>query len=428
MPKNVPPEYTGRFSIKRQISPAPKCRTKIRHPVLKTGQSPIKHHEIILQRELSSSSSSSTAISYGRPDSCDPPSSASERLAESYALTPTRKSEQDESPDRGTSPRNQWPHHHDVQLQAEIEITESYKMLEASMARTPGAQSHTPQGPTPSPETEAQIEQEVYLTFAAKYFHRNTAPPAVLDMAGTLAKGVNDAVQTSPAVYIWSILRAIKRFATDSPASIDFLIATFAIISKKFPETMVTEQGCGLTAGLTPLQAWLDEECSGFRGEVMAGDIATPSVADPSDNESQYARVTANFDGVLSKIQEWKQQRTSCIIVSAIQSRAFALDLLRKDDGRQVENAINSGVARKRRGWSKVAFISSCVLLRGCAKSLFERGGAEEAERKRQTLKKALQGLLLEDADTWDDCFIVKAHATVCLLHAVPKRMPERVH
>ena len=326
------------------------------------------------------------------------------------------KADKTEPSNQSASPEDGHAQVKDAQILAEEELMKSYEAIERLTARPATVPCPAPRTSASPLEPEARYEQEVYQMFACRYRHRSSNAQATLLVAEALAKAAAHARDPGPAVYIGSIIHAMKRFATGNPKSIDFLLSTFATLTRSLPDALTTEYGRGSAAGLCRLRTWLQAESNGLGGERSPEGIASLDARDRSNIKFHNSHVTASLEGILAEIEAWKAERTSCIITAAIHSRAFALGLMRTDDGRQIEDLINAGLVRKRGRWSKSDFISACILLRGCARSLLEQDGAKaEAEEKREGLKNLLQGFL-QDAKTWDECFVVKAHATVCPL------------
>ena len=225
-------------------------------------------------------------------------------------------------------------------------------------------------------------------------------------VAESLAKCLVDASGCYAAPHILEMIERMHRFALEVPLAIDFLLSAFMEASRLFPRHISTDYGRGSQAGLKRLQAWL-RGLNGFRGYLSPGSVASVDLVDPSNIRFRYSQVAANLEGVLGEMGNWKRQRKSTIIVAVMSGRAFSAGVLEMEEGRRIEALAQTGLTRRRQEWSKASFISACILLRACGKSLMGNCGEDEAKDKRQRLRSALEGFLL------DDCFMVKMHATV---------------
>lgn len=239
--------------------------------------------------------------------------------------------------------------------------------------------------------------------------------------AETLAQHTAEAKDPSSGVYIWSTILAIHEYASTCPEALDLTLHVYASACNQFPDTISNEYGHGPTAGLQQLKWWLVEEADGFQGVLMPPQcIGSLDTADRSNILFKSSDVDKDVDGILSEIEEWRKERTSWIAAAAMQSRCFSLDIMRVNDGRQIEALIDSGLNRGRGRWGKADFIGACIMIRGCGKSLFEHPGNGVAYDKLKSWKSALEAFLRHDEKSSSSVdFVVTYHASVSVLLTV---------
>lgn len=219
--------------------------------------------------------------------------------------------------------------------------------------------------------------------------------------AKALAEHTADAKDPSPSVYIWSTILAIHQYARASPQALDFMLLVYASACNQFPDTITNEYGHGPAAGLQQLKWWLIEEADGFQGVVVPPKgIGSADAADRSNLLFKDSDVDHDVDGVLSQIDEWREERTSWIIAAAMQARCFSLDIIRVNDGRQIEALIDSGLNRRQSRWSKADFIGACIMIRGCAKSMIDHLGSRGKHDKLDSWKSTLESYLRHDSES----------------------------
>ncbi|KAG8528769.1 uncharacterized protein KY384_006457 [Bacidia gigantensis] len=412
MPKNVPPEYTGRFSIKRKRSPGRKRGSNIASVPSKDAETSMQPSP---QREQTVSPAPTAQYSFTRSDTSSPHSLQRSTGEPPSSRLPSQDGEPKEQSERGELfQRKQKTIHRDRSL-AESDLRDTYSMLEASTARTPSVQSMSPQTIRTPAESGNAYEQDIYMIFSSCY-HQSTRrlQRETLTAATALLDGLNSATEAGYPVFILGMIEGIRRFAIDQPQAIDYLLTSFQEAAGMFSNDITTEYGRGPSAGMNRFRAWLHEESLGFRGETSSRHVGTQDFHDRSNIKFRYSSVAANLEGVLSDISDWKRQRIYCIITAAIHGRALALGMLRVVDGRQLEDLINAGLTRRQSRWSQADLTAACVMLRGCGHSLMASYGEKEGKDKRQALRSALEGFLLQDAETWAECFEMKAHAARC--------------
>ena len=236
--------------------------------------------------------------------------------------------------------------------------------------------------------------------------------------AKALAQHAAEANDPSPGVYIWSTILAIHQLASNCPQSLDFMLRAYEAACNQFPDTVNNEYGHGPAAGLQQLKWWLIEEADGFQGVLLPPrSIGSVEAGDRSNLRFKHSELDKDLDAVLCQIEEWRGARTSWIVAAAMQARCFSLDIIRVNDGSQVEALIDSGLNRGQRRWSKVGFIGSCIMMRGCGRSLLDHLGSEKKQGKLGSWKSCLESFLQHDEEASPVIdFGVTYHASVSLL------------
>lgn len=220
-------------------------------------------------------------------------------------------------------------------------------------------------------------------------------------IAKDLAQHAAEAKDPSSGVYIWSTILAIHQYANTSPRALDFMLQIYASACNQFPKTVSNEYGYGPTAGLQQLKWWLVEEAAGFQGVLMPPNcIGSIDAADRSNIVFKSSDLDRDVDRVLAQVEEWREERTAWIIAAAMQSRCFSLDIMRVNDGRQIESLIESGLDRTRGRWSKADLLGACIMIRGCGKSLLDHVGRKGKEGMLESWKGGLESFLRHDQES----------------------------
>ena len=226
-----------------------------------------------------------------------------------------------------------------------------------------------------------------------------------------LAFSTSRAKDPPSRTYIWSSILAIHQLATSSPRAIDFMVCAFAEATKLFPETVSNEYGNGPGAGFEALRWWLIDEANCFNSVEFPN---RAGILDPNDKSNIVLwkeEVDDRLDAVLDRIQECGAEKAKIMISMAIASRCFALDVVRESGGDHVAGLINGGIKRDP-CWTKADFIASCILLRGCARSLVGVLGSGQDQLQQWNID--FKSFLVQNENTGDNDFVVKQHAAVC--------------
>ena len=275
-------------------------------------------------------------------------------------------------------------------------------------------------------DAETHPYQQQVVNLFSKAWGRCLGPdqPDPSIPAKALAQHIAEANDPSPGVYIWSTILAIHQYASICPQSLDFILLAYESACNQFPDTVTNEYGHGPAAGLQQLKWWLVEEGDGFQGVLLPPrSIGSVEAGDRSNLRFKDSDLDRDLDAVLWQIEDWRGARTSWIIAAAMQARCFSLDIIRVNQGSQVEALIESGLNRGQRRWSKVGFIGSCIMMRGCGKSLLDQLGSEMKQGKLDSWKSCLETYLRHDEEATPGIdFGVTYHASVSLFSITTSR------
>ena len=407
MLKNVPSEFLGRFSIKRKRSSGGERQASTPLPISDTSHGPCE--ALTVERKPSQSSVFSSPVSYPRSDSYAS-SRTSEVPSELYTAFPADESDQIHPEPQSTSPDAERRRLYKEQTLAQDELIKSYKMLDRSAARVLHVKTSSEESSPTSTKPSPQDEEEIYMMLKLYSQDLNWRKPGnIKSAAKALVDGLATARESDLTRYVGEIIQAIRRVAVDRPQSIDLLLLVFTEAAGLFPESMSTEYGRGAAAGMNRFHAWLRSESMEFHEDPLMDSIAWQDLSEASSTISQRGKVTSNHARVLSGIEGLKRQRASCIVTAAMHGRAFALGMLRTEDGRHIANVINAGLRKQARS-NGVCFICACILLRACGPRLFDGYAMTDREEQRMTMRGALEGVLLQDTDA---SLAGKVHAAV---------------
>ena len=218
-------------------------------------------------------------------------------------------------------------------------------------------------------------------------------------VAATVAKKAEEV-----GAFFYSTLSAIMDHAAESPASLDLMLQTYVQAANKLPAHVSGDYGQGTQGAMGELNWWIIDEADGLNPPLE--DFATGerlSAKDASNPLFQEGEVRDRLDGVLDRVQEWRQQRVRCTLMSAAMGRCYALNLVRGLEGRSVIALVNAGLDSGGQKWSEAQFVGAAIMLRACAKSL-----AAEASQVSEWMQKL-------EAFLWSDhvSFAVKSHSEV---------------
>jgi hypothetical protein len=140
------------------------------------------------------------------------------------------------------------------------------------------------------------------------------------------------------------------------------------------------------------------------------------------------SEVQTNLEAVTARIQDFQHTRLETIIFQAIRGRSHAMDIVKIQHNclQWVDTHLDT-FREPGPPWSKVGFISICVLLRACAKSLFEAFPSnEERETQLNSWKERISAFVYIDKAPNQDFpynrdgdFVIKAHTAVSSYEAL---------
>ena len=272
-------------------------------------------------------------------------------------------------------------------------------------------QSGDQQTHMPNPGKLQQYQEEAVAILRAGWQSVDNVQPDVEGTAQTLADRASNVPDADTLLFVQYIVRAMHKYASEHPRAIDFMLLAFSEAIKLLPDAFLDQHGRGPEATLTQLRRLLVTEVNGFDGSLRPHGPATIDTEDRSNLKFRYSQVSADLSAVLDQIHDWRVQRKTWFIAAAAQSRCFALEILRKGNGEHIESLIDAGLNRRSSQWSKANMLGACILLRGCAKSL--NAGVPTSGIKLYAWKASLDKFLLQDDETWDNDFVIKAHAAV---------------
>ena len=264
-------------------------------------------------------------------------------------------------------------------------------------------------------DTSVSSVGEVFAIYS-KYWVQDGRPDIT---AASVALCESTAKSQNPGQYISSTLLALDKFASARPNSIDFLIRVYAAAVDHFPSSIEGEYGSGPVAGEEQLSWWLVDETNFFRETDRSIAIERRDPRDPSNVDFEEKDVRDKLTDVLHRIQEWKAERHRLIMLAAIQSRCFALEIVRIKfpHGYEAEALIDSAIELREGRLSLGDFIAGCMLLRGCAKSLAEAlrvlGKADKFDQWADKFKGFLYSHEISASDHLNDDWLIKSNAAV---------------
>ena len=254
--------------------------------------------------------------------------------------------------------------------------------------------------------------QEEALAIIKDGWQSHDRPQSGIEVAAqALANRAANVPDAETLLFPRYVARAMLEHASQQPQALDFMLLVFSEVIKLLPDSLVNKHSSGSDTTISALKWLLIGESSGFDGFLLPNSTATIDVEDRSDLNFQPGQVNANLEGVLSQIRDWGFQRKLWFISSATQARCFSLEILRRKLGQKIESDIDDGLNRKQGRWSKADMIGACILLRGCAKSL--KAEVPSCRIKIFAWKASLEKFLLQDEDSWNNDFAIKAHAAV---------------
>lgn len=409
MPKKVPSQFTGRFSIKpKKISPKSKTvasasssqepepaqssasgpAPEVAPLIEKFRDEPTPFHE--RKRKLSGESEPEEGTMLGL-----------EGCRESLAIYSQQLEVQ--PPLKGRK--------HQITEQSEMQVEQAAILGESertSDQRAPLRQPHTSQ----SPREPHHHPEEAIAILKAGWQGRNGAQPDIKGTAKALASRVSNAPDADIRLSVRHIVQAMHEYAYEHPRAIDFMLLAFSEAIKLLPDSFLDQHGHGPEATLTQLKWLLIDGVNGFDGFLLRDSQGVIDPEDLSNLKFEDSHVSGkDIMEMLHQINHWRFQRQAWLMAAAAQSRCFALEILRKKNGEHIESLIDAGLNRRSAQWCKANMVGACILLRGCAKSL--NAAVPTSGIKVFAWKASLDKFLLQDEETGNNDFVVKAHAAV---------------
>lgn len=410
MPRKVPSQFTGRFSIKP------------RRPSLKSKSvtSPSSSHEV----EAGPLSAKESVLSVE-----EDPLPLVEKLRDEpipfykgkRKRNPKSKAEAGVSVNLGDGHGLDRCHQQEEEVQLppkrrKHQITEKtdLQVEQATTSNDPDQQRRMSSLDTlPSPRRSHQYQEEAKAILRAGWQSIDKIQPDVEETAQRLVERALNVPDDTTMTFMQCTVQAIHKYASEHPRAIDFMLLAFSEAINRFPESFLNQHshGHGPEATITHLKWLLIDDDSGFDGLLRSDSLGVADTEDCSNLKFQYNQVNMDLSAVLYQIHDWRFQRKRWLIAAAAQSRCFALEILQKRNGEHIESLIDAGLNRRSNQWCKANMIGACILLRGCAKAL--NAGVPTSGIKLYAWKASLEKFLLQDDDTWDNDFVIKTHAAV---------------
>ena len=400
MPKKVPSQFTGRFSVNPKKS---STRTKNVSASLSSAKesAPLREHlkdepvpSQVRKRKLSGKESggSETRISPQPSDNAEVSNVYGQQLEEQ---PPTK------------TPKTQMNEQTILQDQTTVVTRESGPNDSRASERISNREPET----FPLSFGIHQYHEEALAILRNGWQSRGISQPDITGIARSLADRAATVPDAETILFPRYVPRAILDYASQQPQAIDYMLQAFCASLKLLPNSLTNRGPGGTEATITQMKWLLIEHVHGFDGFLLPGSPAIIDQEDHSNVKFQPTSVSSHLEGVLRQIGDWRWQRRMWFIAAAGQARCFSLDILRKRVGQQIEALIDAGLNPKRKRWSKVDMIGACILLRGCANSL--KAHVPTSKVKIFAWKASLERFLSHDEDDRDHDFVIKAHAAV---------------
>ena len=404
MPKKVPSQFTGRFSIKPKKSSSKSKNVASTSSSQEPESAPLSAPEPVSlpenlrdepipfqkrKRKLSGESGAEEGTSIQTRD----PGESLDVYSQQLEVQP---------------PPKRCRYH--MTEQSETQVEQAGILGEPNQSVDQQARIRLP-STLPNPKEPHQYQDEAIAILKTGWQCADDAQPDIEATAQALANRASNVPDADTLLFVRYIVRAMQCYASEHAQAIDFMLLAFSEAIKLLPDSFLDKHGNGPDATITQLKWLLIDQVNGFDGFLLPNSPATFDLEDRSNLKFQCSQLSSNLPGVLSQIHDWRFQRKMWFISAAAQSRCFALEILRKKNGEHIESLIDAGLNRRSSQWSKVNMLGACILLRGCAKSL--NAGVPTSGIKVYAWKASLDKFLLQDDETWDNDFVIKAHAAV---------------
>lgn len=199
----------------------------------------------------------------------------------------------------------------------------------------------------------------------------------------------------------------VEAFAAQ-PKSLDFLLQIYNEVASLF----VHPQHSGLTqeAAASHLEEWVAHYSVRFLERDHSARTEDAVFQNQPRADSDHLKIPNSVDVSIAHTLKLKTARTNHVLAAAFRSRCFSMDLVRLERGRRMAALIEAGLDRYSDIWSQADMIAACIMLRGCGQSLFDLLMEKQMEGIFSKWKMLLESFV---SPARDHSFTLKLHSTV---------------
>jgi hypothetical protein len=282
--------------------------------------------------------------------------------------------------------------------------------------------------PAPTYETNTSTMDELGHTTSSD------SSSAVDHAARQLADIINNA--SDPAETVAIAQAELRHFCCDYPTELDRAVCAFCAALSRLPASFAARGTSGPDAAMLIFFMYLSEEL-GFLQGGTSPDVGTAIVWDFDAEDASTVEFTAEevagrrWD-VIAKVRNFAEARRDNLVMQTIVGRCLALQLQQISTGgyagKKQHELIDWAVDPHHDGsppWCKADFVAASIMLRSCAKTLFEKMPDEATRVEKMKLWKdgyaafLITGPEAENVKHKGDDFYVKYHAAVRFLRTL---------
>jgi len=240
-----------------------------------------------------------------------------------------------------------------------------------------------------------------------------------------------------PIDAVTDALAELRHFCCDYPAKLDRSVCAFCAALGRLPASFpATRSTSGPGAAMHIFFMYLSEEL-GFLQGGTSPDVGTATVwdfdaEDASTVEFTAEEVAGRRRDVIAKVRNFARARRDNLVMQTIVGRCLALQLQWIETGgyagKKQHELIDWAVDPHHDGsppWCKADFVAASIMLRSCAKTLFEKMPDEATREEKMKLWRdgyaafLITGPEAENVKHKGDDFYVKYHAAVRFLRTL---------
>lgn len=262
----------------------------------------------------------------------------------------------------------------------------------------------------------------------AESWHARYAATTIEESSHQLRQVIVDSEDVEEAVYC--AVNALHRFACKAPSALDHALDILGQGLSQLPETPEFSNGKRVDDAFDILKWWFIEWSARFRGSAYSSpaDHTKHSKSDAEQTkdctnvyfEASELVGSSGLDGVLERVRNLQSARLEFVVAKAMQARSHSKGISHLSCTKFAIPLINNALEPSTPGqipiWGKTELVGSCVLLRGCARTLIDKIPAESREQKiAEWIEKLGKFLYYDPCGTMGGDFILKIHVAVCL-------------